>query len=165
MEADVVPCFDYRYFISVGQYLEGAKIFRKDGSGIINYPEQHQNNGAAKNTYTNHNFKKVVRILKRTANEMAAERVHREVASCLIESLVYNCSDVCLMAPTWTDRVAGTIAQIWGYTKDDNEPAEALRWCEVSGCKYLFDPSQSWNHKDARDFALQASSYLGFVWQ
>ena len=165
VDADIVPCFDYRYYKAPGSYWEGAKIFRKDNSAILNYPQQHLENGRRKNERTNHNFKKAVRILKRTANVMATSGVHREVASCLVESLVYNCPDSSFMASTWIDRIRSVIAQVWQYTQEDLEPASASRWREVSECKYLFDSSQSWNRKDARDFALQAWIYWGFAQQ
>ena len=163
VDADVVPCFDYRYYMSSEQYREGAKIFRRDGSGIINYPQQHLDNGRAKNTRTNHNYKKVVRILKRTANAMETGGVHREVASCLIESLVYNCPDHNFMATTWTGTVKRVIPHIWDGTQGEAEPVENVRWREVDGCKYLFNSSQSWSRSDARLFSRAAWNYLGLA--
>lgn len=164
VDADVVPCFNYRYYLSAGQCYEGAMIYRTDESAVINYPQYHLSNGKAKNIRTNHSFKKVVRILKRTANEMAAYGVYPEIASCLIECLVYNCPDIDFIAPPWTEAVKRVIAHIWNYTESDAEPLDdAARWREVDGCKYLFDPSQSWSRRDARDLGLAVWSYLGLA--
>ena len=162
-DADVIPCYDYRYYFSSHDYREGIRIFPRQGNVIINYPQQHLQNGRDKNERTNHNFKKVVRILKRTANAMETGGAHQEVASCLVESLVYNCPDSNFMAPTWTGRVGGVIAHILNNTQGDVEPADALRWLEVDGCKYLFSTSQSWSRSDARDFAWAAWNYLGLA--
>ena len=162
-DADVVPCFDYHYYLSSQSYREGIKIFRRDGSDIINYPRQHLENGRAKNTRTNHNFKKTVRILKRTANSMAESHVHREVASCLVESLVYNCPDSNFMAPTWTGIVNRVTGHILNNTQGDIEPIAGARWHEVDECKYLFHTAQSWSRRDARDFSQAAQNFLGLV--
>jgi hypothetical protein len=45
VDADVVPCFDYRYYLSSGRYHNGAKAFKKDGNSLVNYPEQQLENG------------------------------------------------------------------------------------------------------------------------
>ena len=71
VDADVVPCFTYEYHFGLGNCREGTRIFKKDGSWIENYPQQHLDYGRAKNQRTNHQFKKVVRILKRVGNAMA----------------------------------------------------------------------------------------------
>ena len=81
VDADVVPCFTYKYYFASGSVRKGTKIFTKAGTGFENYPDQHLAKGKAKNTNTNMRFKKAVRIMKRLENEMLAEGVHKEVPS------------------------------------------------------------------------------------
>ena len=162
VDADVVPCFDYRFYYSQNQYHEGATIFRKDGSRTHNYPQQHLDQGRAKNTRTSHNYKKTVRILKRTANSMTDERVHREVASFFIESLVYNCPDNLFLGSSWVKKIEQVIVHIFENTKGNVEPADPYRLLEANGIKYLFHQAQSWNRQDAQDFVLAAWKYLGY---
>src|ERR1019366_1189398 len=72
VEADVVPCFNYRYYFSATSWREGASTFRTTGKSLENYPDQHLENGRAKNSASKTYFKQVVRILKRTENAMLA---------------------------------------------------------------------------------------------
>ena len=159
VNADVVPCFDYRRYFRSGDFRSGAKIFRKDGSSTENYPQNHLENGRTKNSNTNHYYKKIVRILKRTANEMEAEQYHRSVPSYLVESLVYNCPNRLFLPPTWVETVRGIIVHIWNNTKSDVEPSSE-RWKEADNFKFLFHHEQGWNRKDASDFAKAAWNYL-----
>lgn len=53
VEADVVPCFSYRYYFSPTSYREGAKIFKTDGNSIVNYSALQLENGRNKNNRTN----------------------------------------------------------------------------------------------------------------
>jgi hypothetical protein len=49
VDADVVPCFSYRYYMKNGS-RSGTKIFKTDGSSIVNYPAQQLENGVTKNS-------------------------------------------------------------------------------------------------------------------
>ena len=159
VNADVVPCFDYRRYFRSGNFRPGARIIRKDGSSTQNYPQNHLQNGRIKNNNTNRYYKKTVRILKRTANEMEADRHHRAVPSYLVESLVYNCPNGLFLPPTWEETLRGIIVHIWENTKSDVEPSSG-RWKEADNCKFLFHQARGWNRKDARDFAKAAWNYL-----
>ena len=53
VDADVVPCFDYRMYFNSGGYKAGAKIFFKDSNSTENYPQDHLEKGRSKNTGTN----------------------------------------------------------------------------------------------------------------
>lgn len=160
VEADVVPCFEYRYYTSPTVYRSGAKIFKKDGTSTINYSARQLKYGTEKNKATNYAYKKVVRILKRVENAMVTSGRHREVPSFLIECLVYNCPDRLFARSTWTQRVKGVLAHIVMELKDPEPTDSSKRWLEVNRAKYLFTPRQKWTRKDARDFALAAWVYL-----
>ncbi|MCE5254332.1 MAG: nucleotidyltransferase [Actinomycetia bacterium] len=157
VDADVVPCFDYRYYFSPTYYRKGTRIVSTAGKRFENYPVQHLENGRTKNTQTYLRFKKVVRILKRLENVMELEGAHREVPSFLVESLVYNCPAPLICRSTWTDTVKGVLAHVYHELQGEGEA-----WLEVNECKYLFGPGQKWAQKDGMDFAFAAWNYLGF---
>ena len=159
VDADVIPCFNYRRYFTSGSYKKGAKVFRKDGSSTENYPQDHLEKGRTKNNDTNQFYKKTVRILKRTANAMESDGYHRAVPSYLVESLVYNCPNDLFSPPPWIATVKAIIVHIWQNTQGDNEPSEGP-WKEADDFKYLFHKDQSWNRKDAREFAKAAWNYL-----
>ncbi|MEV6638164.1 nucleotidyltransferase [Actinoplanes sp. NPDC051470] len=161
VDADVVPCFDYRYYFSNTNYRDGSKVFKKDGSPLINYPVQQLANGKSKNGRTRQYYKKAVRIMKRVENAMAIKGDHREVPSFFVECLVYNCPDKIFLAPTWTETVRRAIYHIWEGLDGAEPEVESERWLEVSECKYLFHSGQAWNPGDGRDFAKAAWNYLG----
>jgi hypothetical protein len=163
VDADVVPCFDYHYYFSSSSYREGAKVFKKNGKSLVNYPKQQLENGRGKNTRTKQYYKKAVRIMKRVENAMVAEGVHREVPSFFVECLVYNCPDSVFMESTWTKTVEGIILHIWQELEGDEPAVDSERWLEVSECKYLFHGAQDWNRQDGRDFVKAAWNYLGYA--
>lgn len=158
VDADVVPCFSYRYYMQYGN-REGTIVFKKDGNHIINYPVQQLNNGIAKNNETNYAYKRGARLLKRIENEMASNGVYKELPSFLMECLAYNCPNHVFMYPTWTQCLKGMLFHIW----DQLEGAEPTsdRWLEVNECKYLFHSGQKWTREDAREFSKAAWNYLG----
>ena len=51
VNADVVPCFSYRYYMK-NNYRDGTKIFKTDGKSIVNYPLQQIKNGKMNKTLT-----------------------------------------------------------------------------------------------------------------
>ncbi len=165
VDADVVPCFDYRYYLTSGDHRDGTRVFSTSGNYFENYPAQHLANGRSKNDqhHTNGRFKKAVRILKRVENLMVSNGQHREVPSYFVECLVYNCPNSILNRTTWISTIQGVLIHIWDELQGDAEPADSGgRWLEVNGCKYLFANSQKWSRKDGRDFAKAAWNYLGF---
>lgn len=160
VDADVVPCFSYRFYFKSGNYRSGTKIFPTKGSPFVNYPSQHLENGTAKNKRTGHRFKKTVRILKRVANAMENEGVHEEVPSYFVECLVYNCNDDVFSETTWTSITKRTLFQIWEALEGEEPTDSDERWMEVDGCFFLFHPDQKWTRADGRAFAKKAWNYL-----
>lgn len=162
VEADVVPCFSYKYYFDSGSVREGTKIFPKSGSGFSNYPAQQLKYGRQKNIDTNHAYKKVVRILKRTANEMERDGSHREVPSYLVESLVFNCRNKLFAEDTWTSRVRNVLVAIHSGTEGAEPTSSSERWVEANDCLYLFHSGQKWTRQASREFAAAAWSYWGY---
>ncbi len=163
VDADVVPCFDYRYYFASGGHRDGTRIFKKTSGSTENYPMQHLAKGKAKNSAdrTSTRFKNVVRIMKRVENAMVVDGAHRDVQSFFIESLVYNCPDPVFNRSSWTDRVRGVIVHIYEHTQGPEPAVDSERLLEVNECKYLFSSAQPWTRAHARDFAQAAWTYLG----
>jgi hypothetical protein len=159
VDVDVVPCFSYRYYMNHGS-RDGTKIFKTDGSSIVNYPVQQKENGTAKNNRTGYAYKKGARLLKRVENVMARDGTFRELPSFFMECLAYNCPDNTFYHPTWTECLRVMLLHIWNNLQGD-EPTNG-RWLEVSECVFLYHPNQKWTREDGREFAKAAWNYFGF---
>jgi len=159
VDADVVPCFSYQYHLS-NEARDGTKIFKTDGSSIVNYPDQQMENGIAKNKRTGNAYKKGVRLLKRIENAMAEDGVFRELPSFFMECLAYNCPDTVFAHSTWTECLRAMLFHIWDNLQGD-EP-DSGRWVEVNECFYLFHSSQKWTREDGREFSKAAWNYFGY---
>ena len=96
-DADTVPSLrhrDYRldYYNNPEYYIGGIVILADDGETIINYPEQHIENGRRKNNETNRYYKKMVRIIKKMRYLMQSYGYNSAglVSSFGLESLLWN---------------------------------------------------------------------------
>lgn len=161
VNADVVPCFSYVYYLKGGGVRRGTKIFRADGRGLENFPDQQLECGRAKNRATGGAFKKAVRILKRVANQMESAGYHRAVPSYFVECLVFNCPNHILQRSTWRSTISGVLGHIWDELEGAEPTVEGERWLEVNECFFLFHNTQKWSREDARDFAYAAWNHLG----
>lgn len=159
VDADVVPCFSFRYYMKYGS-RDGTKIFKTDGTSIVNYPVQQIENGIAKNKRTGYAYKKGVRLLKRIENAMAEDGTFRELPSFFMECLAYNCPDNVFTHPTWTECLQAMLLHIWNNLQGD-EPTTG-RWLEVNECFFLFHSNQKWTREDGREFTRAAWNYCGF---
>lgn len=161
VEADVVPCFEYRYYYSATSWVEGARVYKTDLTSVENYSELQLTNGRTKNNRTNRVYKKTVRILKRLENAMVDADYHREVPSFFVECLVYNCPDVLFTSRTWTEIVQNVLGHIHDSLQGLESSVDGDRWLEVNETKFLFHPSQKWSREDATAFAQAGWDYLG----
>lgn len=96
-DADGVPCRrfkDYRNDFSNNplNFIGGIVIVADSGERIINYPEQHIQNGKEKNVATNYYYKKMVRIMKKMRYLMKDFGINsaKNVSSFALESLMWN---------------------------------------------------------------------------
>nr|VFJ77935.1 MAG: hypothetical protein BECKFW1821C_GA0114237_11525 [Candidatus Kentron sp. FW] len=163
IEADVAPFFEHRRYNINGSYLSGVELIPDNGNPakVINWPEQHYNNGVSKNTATTRRYKRIVRILKRLRNEME-ENSYTEANSIpgfLLECLTWNVPNHHFGYATYTDNVRACLAFLFENTKIDSTCSE---WREVSDLKYLFQPSQKWTRQHVNSFLLSAWRYIGF---
>lgn len=160
VDADVVPCFSYRYYLRNGTSRVGTKIFKKDGNSIVNYPAQQLANGREKNRKTSYAYKKVVRILKRVENSMVQAGASGTLPSYFLECLPYNCPDSAFSRSNWTETLREILVYIWNALQGEEPTDSALRWVEVNECFYLFHSSQEWTRAQGRSFTQAAWNYL-----
>jgi hypothetical protein len=165
VNTDVVPSFLYRkyYYDALGNvmYHLGTKTYRKDGSAVLNYPEQQHANGVAKNNRTGKRYKYLVRILKRLENDLVAADLIDELPSYFMECLVYCVPDSRFGSSTstpLTDDLKAVLAHIHhGVTT----PGVASSWMEPNEIKPLFDAGQPWTMVQAKELTEQVWSHLG----
>jgi len=167
VSADVAPTFERRRYSLTGErpwYQSGVLLFPDAGGQIENWPQQHYDNGVAKNEQTGRRFKAVVRIVKRLRDEMAERGFYPlggnpAPTSLLIESLVWNVPDEWFGRSTFTEDVRGVLAFLVVNTGD---AAACAEWGEVSELKYLFRGRPDWSRESALAFATACWVYLGF---
>lgn len=165
VDADVVPTFAYKHYDGNGRedYVKplGVGFDPDKGKRIINWPQQSYDNGVQKQKDTGLRYKKIIRILKRLRNEMQEEKIiaANDVASFLIESLVWNVPNDGFNHETYTEDVRYVLAHAFNNTINDEQCAE---WGEVNECKYLFRSAQPWTRDQAHDFLSAAWDYIGF---
>jgi hypothetical protein len=164
LPADVVPSFIYEevYGRSVsGDPLtrRGTRVFPDQGPYIHNWPQQHYDNGVAKNNDTGYRFKRLVRIVKRLENELVKNGLIEEVPSYLVECLVYNVPNDNLGYSAFTSDLRATLAHVFNNTMTDGACKE---WIEVNEVKYLFHSSQAWTRAQAHQLVSEAWDFMGY---
>jgi len=162
--ADAVPAFEHRIYThrdSKGgfQYTSGVKLIADDGSVVNNYPKQDYSKGVEKNLVTGKNYKFLVRILKKLRNEMQEKSISeaQNIASFLIESLVYNSPSDCFSHQYYYDDLSSILVYLYSKVKEDKTSKDML---EVNEIKYLFSSVQPWTRIQAHDFIVAAYNYV-----
>ena len=174
VHADVVAALEYReYLYSVPDPITGVKIAsytqpvgtkficNTTWKTIINWPDQHHDNGVAKNVRTGNRFKYIVRALKRMKFYMAenGKPNMKSVPSYLIECLAYCANDYSFSGDSYSENVKRVLAHIIVGTGKENSCGN---WKEVNEKKLLFDIGQPWTQQNAYDFCMQAWLTVGF---
>ena len=167
IDADVVPTFEHRRYNgqqnSDGSFhfLSGVGFSTDSGKLIINWPDQTYENGVARNDVTGRSYKRVIRILKRLRNKMQDEDIpaSSNIASFLIECLVWNAPLEAFEHDTYSAIVRHVLADVWNRTRKDEDCKE---WGEVNELKYLFRPAKPWTREQANEFLHAAWTYIGF---
>ncbi len=161
VDADVAPFFEHRRYDTSGNYNSGVQLFADDGKKIINWPEQHYNNGVSKNNNTGRRFKAMVRILKKLCNEMADNGISaaQPIPGFLNECLVWNVPDSNFGNDSYVNDVRSCLAHLFNDTMSDEKCSE---WVEVSELKYLFRGPQKWTRQQAHSFISAAWDHVGF---
>lgn len=163
VESDVAAFFEHRRYTSSTRYISGIEMIPDDYNPprVRNWPEQHYENGVAKNDATSRRYKRTVRILKTLSNEMALKGIKsaKDAPSFLVECLVFNASNSCFEYSAYKSIVRAVLAQLFNNTIKDDTCSE---WGEVSELKYLFKGSQPWTRSSAHQFLSDAWDYIGF---
>lgn len=165
IDADVVPTLEHRWYIlkpdGSHYFLSGIGFDTDSGKRIVNWPDQHYDNGLQKHEKTFRRYRKIIRILKRLRDQMQEEGIEgaKGIASCLIESLVWNVPDEGLGHDTIRSDVRHVLAYLFNNTRKDTD---CSNWLEVSKLKYLFRPVQPWAREQAHSFISAAWDYIGF---
>lgn len=165
-EVDVVPCFTLHHvYVPASGWgfnrVEGIAILGTDGSWTLNYPDQHIANGRRKRTTTGHQFKRMVRIVKRMQSDMIDHGVITErVPSFLVECLLYLVEDhYFLYNEDRYDRVKRILNRSLEIVSQGGPALHNLH--EVNGVKPLFGAQQAWTVEKARRFLASAINHLG----
>lgn len=158
VSADIVPSFLYRKYyydrLNNISYHEGQKVFKTDGTSVVNYPDQQLMNGRTKNVATGSRYKEMVRILKRAENDLVAERAIKPLPSYFMECLMYNVPNSNFSSTSTTpltDILTKSIVHLWSSTKPGGV---ATGWYEPNEIKPLFGDGQKWSMDDAHALAL-----------
>ncbi|MDB5166981.1 MAG: hypothetical protein JWN26_126 [Candidatus Saccharibacteria bacterium] len=160
VSADIVPAFTFRkyYYDAVGSisYHVGEKVFKTDGTSVVNYPDQQLENGRTKNVITGGRYKHMVRILKNAENDLVLAGKINELPSYFMECLIYCVPNDRFNhegnTPLRDDLIA-CIAYIYDQTTSPNAPA--ANWLEPNEIKSLFGSGQKWTIEQAHDLAFK----------
>lgn len=163
VEADVAAFFEHRRYSKSGSYESGVELKADNGKPpkVINWPDQHHENGVKKNNDTSRRYKSVVRILKNLRNEMhdQGNASATPIIGFLNECLTWNVPNTRFGHTTFYEDVRESLAFLYNATKTDQG---CSNWGEVSELKYLFNSQQKWKRQQANDFVLAAWRYIGF---
>lgn len=161
VDADVAPFFEHRRMNEDGSFYGGVEMRTRSGGSVINWPDQHYDNGVAKNDRTGRAYKGCVRILKTLRYAMIEEGIHsaQDATSFLMECLIWNVPDDCFTHATWTDDLRACLTHLFNETISFDTCRE---WGEVSELKYLFHDGQPWTWAGTHQFLSDCWDYVGF---
>jgi hypothetical protein len=160
LDADVVPCREMQRYDSTSAVPHvGSRLYPRSGGYIDNWPQQHYDNGVAKNRRTNRRFKAIIRCLKRLENDMvAAAIIAKPIPGYLIECLVWNAPDSCFGSTQLLTDLRAVFRSLWTPLKADESCKD---WGEINELKYLFTSNQSWTRQEAFNFVDKAWDTVG----
>jgi hypothetical protein len=161
VDADVAPFFEHRRYQTNGVPLLGVEMQPDGFTRIVNWPEQHYENGNAKNKTTGRRYRAVVRVLKSLRCEMIENNIHaaRLATSFLCECLIWNVPEQLFGSATLVQDFQKAINFLAGATATDDG---CKHWLEVSELKWVFHPTQKWTRQDAHAFLVAIKTYLNF---
>lgn len=164
VSADVVPSFSFRKYyydeLMDIRFHEGHKVYRTDGTTVVNYPEQQLTNGRKKNANTGTRYKQLVRIFKRAENDLVEAGLIDPLPSYFMECLMYRVPDSRFGSASdtrLTDDLSSAVAYIWSNT---GEGGGAASWLEPNDIKPIFGAEHSWTMAQANSLALNVFSHF-----
>lgn len=169
IDADVVASLEHRRYTGNTDpdgdhlYHSGIGFSTDDGKLIYNWPDHNYTNGLNKHEATGRRFRKMIRILKRLRNEMREDGIAAadDIASCLIEALVWNVPNDSFGHDTYKKDVRAVLAHTFNNTLQFERCKE---WGEVNELQYLFRAGKKpWTLEQAHGFLSAAWDYLELV--
>lgn len=176
MDADVSTFFEHRRYTTEKSqdrqwlYYTGVEMrpTNEPSRRVINWHQQHYEQGVARNDATRRRFKRITRILKRLRDEMKekgsaeARAAAGAASSFLLECLTFNATDACFnrVEGSYYEDVKAVMLELWRATRDD---ASCARFVEVSRMKPLFALGQPWTRPVAHEFLTRAWQHVGFT--
>jgi hypothetical protein len=163
VEADVAAFFEHRRYNQSGTYTPGVELRPDNGKPekVVNFPDQHYENGNAKNNRTRRSYRALARILKSLRCEMEDNNIAaaKPITSFLCECSIWNVPDADFNHADFSGDLRDALIHLYDGTATD---AACKEWGEVSELKYLFRPQQKWTLQQVNDFVLAAWTYVGF---
>ena len=162
VSADITPFFDYFHYLPDGHYYQGIALMTDSNQLVINWPDQHYQNGVSKNTATDGKFKKIVRILKTLRYELLEKGYSspNSIMGFTLESLAWNVRDDFYFHSNLYPNVKEVIRQMYFLTEDAGSVSQPL---EINGIKLLYAKDQKWNRNEVLSFLNDVWNYVGFV--
>jgi Nucleotidyltransferase domain len=158
LNADVVPCTDYRLYQPrlsplLPSPVIGIEFYtRYDNRLIVNYPKLHYENGTTKNAATSQRYKPVVRVFKNLRNNIVSQgALHEATApSYFIECLLYNSPNYC-----FKQSLSETMFEIFKWMANLAPSSSFGSLVCGNGVVPLFGPTaEQWNQSAASAFII-----------
>jgi len=151
--ADVVVTAKYRHYNAGRLVAEGITLWNtKNGQQVINFPKQHIDNGAAKNTNTSQRYKPTVRVFKN-----ARERIYKNKSwlagkfpSYFVECLFYNVPN-----DKYGNTYQGTFSNAVNWLNSALNTNSASFMCQNGLLPLFGSDSIQWNIADAKQFVSE----------
>lgn len=162
-EADVIPCFEYRKYLSFGNneeergYISGIKFYTTNENNIvINYPKKHYTFGVDKNRRVNNNYKPTIRIFKNIKKRLLEQQkiTKKVTSSYFIENLLYNVPDRYFDIEDSSIRVANILK--WLISNIDSF---SMFVCQNNQINLFGSAQEQWNEEDAREFIFEVKKF------
>jgi hypothetical protein len=159
---DVVPGFHYKQYTEPYKlaWHDGSCVFpTPSGSKIVNWPNQQLSNGRKKNDRTGKRYKDFVRILKNAENYLSDNKAIPDLASFLMECLVWNVEDDTLKLADRDDAFHATLLELWERLNDNDT---YKKWVEPNCLKYMFRGDAKWTHEEAQSLVQETWKLLDY---
>jgi hypothetical protein len=158
LNADVVPCLQYRKFWprQSGNHMKGIMFWTQDGTKIVNFPRRHRIMGEQYNQLCDGNYKETIRVFKNFRNTLAADGAieKSDAPSYFIECLLSNV-EVSTIAE---DDIRGRVEAIFQELKSAAQEGFS-GYTTQHGMQPLFGTKTTqWSIDDARNFTEAAHS-------
>lgn len=161
VNSDVFAGVEHRRYRPDGTYDSGMTMRPDNRESFESWPEQHYQNGEAKNHKTGRRYKRLVRIMKKLCDYMARHGYSqaRVIPSYLNECLVYNTPNNLMSAGTLSDNLREMLTYLLHATETDEK---CRKWLEVTEMNYLFHSSRPWTREQALNWMLVAWEWLEY---